>query len=173
MRSYHERLRAPVLWWLLAAVNVLIIGSGIWAGLGGYWPAITYIALAALTGSFLVHWGMAVIEVTGGTLRAGQDTLPLDLVTTVVPLDEEQAAVLRGPRADPAAHLLLRPYLKRAVYVGVAAPPADGSAGDGPRPGGGHVPYWLIATRRPDELAAAIEAGAAHVRGDRAGQIME
>ena len=60
-------------------------------------------------------------------------------------LDEKQAAQLRGPRADPAAHLLLRPYLKRAVYVGLADP------GEG-------VPYWLVATRHPEELAAAIEA---------------
>jgi DUF3093 family protein len=61
-----------------------------------------------------------------------------------VALDAEEAARLRGPRADPAAHLLLRPYLKRAVYVEVADP-ASG------------VPYWLLATRRPDELAAAIQ----------------
>ena len=52
-------------------------------------------------------------------------------------LDERQAAQLRGPKADPAALLLLRPYLKRAVYVGIADP------GEG-------VPYWLVATRHPE-----------------------
>jgi len=40
--------------------------------------------------------------------------------------------------------LLLRPYRKRAVYIAVADPAAD-------------VPYWLLATRRPEELAAAIQ----------------
>ena len=60
----------------------------------------------------------------------------------------DKAALLRGPRADPAAHLFLRPYVKRAVYVGVADP-SDG------------VPYWLISTRHPDRLAAALgDAGA-------------
>jgi hypothetical protein len=87
---------------------------------------------------------MAVIEVTGGTLRAGRDTLPLDRAGEVVALDEAQAARLRGPRADPAAHLLLRPYLKRAVYIEVADPDSE-------------VPYWLLATRKPDKLAAAIQ----------------
>lgn len=150
MRSYRERLRVPVLWWLLAVVNILIIGSAIWAGLGGYWPAVTYVVLILLVGAVLVNWDRAEVEVTDGTLRAARDTLRLDAIGDVVALDEEQAAVLRGPRADPAAHLLLRPYLKKAVYVAVADPAST-------------VPYWLIATRRPAELASAIEDAA--VRG--------
>ncbi|HSZ40419.1 MAG TPA: DUF3093 domain-containing protein [Trebonia sp.] len=147
MRSYRERLRVPLLWWFLAVVNILLIGSIIWAGLGGYWPALTYILLAVLVGAFLVNWELAVVEVSDGSLRAGRNALDLGEIGDVVPLSEEEAAVLRGPRADPAAHLLLRPYLKQAVYIAVADPAST-------------VPYWLIATRRPEELAAAIEAAA-------------
>jgi len=93
---------------------------------------------------FLLSWGATSIEVSDGALRAGGATLPLSQVGEVVPLDEKQAALLRGPRGDPAAHLMLRPYLKRAVYIALADP-SDG------------VPYWLVATRRPAELATAIE----------------
>ena len=39
---------------------------------------------------------------------------------------------------------MLRPYLKRAVYIALADP-------------GSGVPYWLVATRHPAELTAAIE----------------
>ena len=95
-----------------------------------------------------MHWSAATIEVTGSVLRAGSDTLALSEAGQVLALDERQAAQLRGPKADPAAHLLLRPYLKRAVYVGLADP-SEG------------VPYWLVATRHPEELAAAIEHGPA------------
>jgi hypothetical protein len=63
----------------------------------------------------------------------------------VRPLDEAQARALRGPRADPTAYVLIRPYLRYAVYVEVISP-------DSP------IPYWLLATRRPAELAAAIES---------------
>ena len=77
--------------------------------------------------------------------------LPLTAVSEVVSLDEKQSMRLRGPRADPAAHLYSRPYLKESVYLAVAAPgpshPAAGST----------APYWLIGTRHPAELAAAIE----------------
>jgi hypothetical protein len=144
MHSYRERLSVPAGWWVLAVVCVALLGTEVWAGLGGFIPLLTYVVLALIVGAVLVNWSTAVIEVTSGTLRAARATLPLDQVGKVVALDAEEAARLRGPRADPAAHLLLRPYLKRAVYVEVADP-ASG------------VPYWLLATRRPDELATAIQ----------------
>jgi hypothetical protein len=144
MHSYRERLSVPALWWILAVVCIALLGTEVWAGLGGIFPLLTYVVLALIVGAVLVKWSTAVIEVTGGTLRAGRDTLSLDQAGEVVALDEEQAARLRGPRADPAAHLLLRPYLKRAVYIEVADPASE-------------VPYWLLATRRPAELAAAIQ----------------
>jgi hypothetical protein len=144
MHSYRERLSVPAGWWVLAVVCVVLLGTEVWAGLGGFIPVLTYAVLALIVGAVLVNWSAAVIEVTGGTLRAARATLPLDQVGKVVALDEEEAARLRGPQADPAAHLLLRPYLKRAVYIAVADP-ADGA------------PYWLLATRRPEELAAAIQ----------------
>lgn len=144
MRSYREQLRVPASWWLLAVPVILILGSEVWAGLSLVVAVSVYALLTVVIAGFLLSWGAATIEVTDGKLRAGRDTLPLDSVGDVVALDEEQAALVRGPRADPAAHLMLRPYLKRAVYIAVADPASE-------------VPYWLVGTRRPAELAAAIE----------------
>lgn len=144
MRSYREQLRVPVSWWLLAIPVIAILGAEVWAGFGGFIPPLIYAMFIAAVAGFLLTWGAASIEVTDGALRAGSATLPLSRVGDVVPLDEKQAALLRGPRADPAAHLMLRPYLKRAVYIALADQDGD-------------VPYWLIATRHPDELATAIE----------------
>ena len=144
MRSYREHLRVPVSWWLLAIPCVAILGAEIYAGFGGFIPPLVDAVFAAAVVGFLLAWGAATIEVTDGTLRAGGATLPLSRAGDVMALDEKQAALLRGPRGDPAAHLLLRPYLKRAVYIALADP-------------GSGVPYWLVATRHPAELAAAIE----------------
>ena len=144
MRSYREHLRVPVSWWLLAIPSIVILGAEIWAGFGGFIPPLIYAVLTAVVAGSLLSWGATSIEVTNGVLRAGNATLPLSQAGDVVPLDEKQTAQLRGPRGDPAAHLMLRPYLKRAVYIGLADP-SDG------------VPYWLIATRHPAELATAIE----------------
>jgi hypothetical protein len=143
MRSYREHLRVPLSWWLLAIPVIAVLGAEVYAGFGGFIPPLIYAVFTAVVAGSLLSWGAASIEVTDGALRAGSATLPLSQVGHVVPLDEKQAALLRGPRADPAAHLMLRPYLKGAVYIALAD--QDG------------VPYWLIATRHPEELATAIE----------------
>jgi hypothetical protein len=144
--AYRERLPVPVSWWLLAVPVIAILGGEVFAGFGGWIPPAIYAVFIVVVAGFLLTWGAATIEVAGGTLRAGRAELPLDRAFEVVPLDEKQAALLRGPRADPAAHLMLRPYLKRAVYIKLADP-------------GSGVPYWLVATRHPAELATAIERG--------------
>jgi len=145
-RSYHERLLVPVSWWLLAVPVIAILGGEVYAGFGGWIPPVIYAVFIVVVAGFLLAWGATTVEVADGTLRADKAELPLDKTSDVVPLDEKQAALLRGPKADPAAHLLLRPYLKRAVYIKLADP-------------GSGVPYWLVATRHPAELATAIERG--------------
>jgi hypothetical protein len=143
MRSYREQLYVPASYWLLSVPVIVLLGAELFVGFSTLVAALVYVAFVVVVGSFLLNWGAARIEVTGTVLKAGGDTLPLSQVSEVLPLDDKQAALLRGPRADPAAHLLLRPYLKQAVYIGLA------DSLDG-------VPYWLVATRHPDELAAAL-----------------
>jgi hypothetical protein len=143
MSDYRERLRVPLAWWLLAVPTVLIIGATLYAGLAEPWPVIIMAGLATACAAFLIAVGLATVEVRDGTLRAGKDALPLTSVTEVVTLDENQTVRLRGPRADPAARLYSRPFLKESVYLAVAPP--------------GPAPYWLVGTRHPAELAAAVE----------------
>jgi len=76
-------------------------------------------------------------------LRVKSRRLALSQIGEVAALDAAQTRALRGPRADPAAYLLVRPYLAKAVYVEITGRPAA-------------EPYWLIGTRHPAELAAAI-----------------
>ena len=60
----------------------------------------------------------------------------------------EQTRRVAGVEADARAYLLLRPYLKRSVKVQLIDP-AD------------PTPYWLISTRHPAELSAALSAASA------------
>ena len=145
MRDYRERLRVPLAWWLLAVPTVLILGATLYAGLAEPWPVIVMVGFAGGCAALLITMGLATVEVGDGALRAGDAVLPLAAISEVVALDEKQSTRLRGPRADPAAHLYSRPYLKQSVYVAL-----DQAAGTA-------VPYWLIGTRHPAELAATIE----------------
>lgn len=153
MRVYHERLRVPVSWWVLGMISVLTLGGGFLAGFDWEPALAVYGILTVSLAAILVGWGWLRIEVADGEFRVGRDRLPLALAGQVTALDEEQTRALRGPRADPAAYLMTRPYLPRSVYIAVDDPAARG-------------PYWLIGTRRPDELAAAIEAARPAARAD-------
>jgi Protein of unknown function (DUF3093) len=144
MTDYRERLRVPLAWWLLAVPTVLVLGATLYAGLAEPWPIIIMAGLAAGCATSLITIGLGTVEIRDGALRAGRAVLPLTAVSEVASLGEKQTARLRGPRADPAAHLYSRPYLKKSVYLAVNP---SSSAG----------PYWLIGTRHPAELMAAIE----------------
>ena len=144
MRDYRERLRVPLAWWLLAMPTVLILGATLYAGLAEPWPIMIMAGLAVFCAASLIAMSLGTVEIRDGALRAGNAVLPLTAVSEVVSLDEKQTALLRGPRADPAAHMYSRPYLKESVYLAVS--PASPAA-----------PYWLVGTRHPAELIAAIE----------------
>jgi Protein of unknown function (DUF3093) len=164
MHDYRERLYVPLAWWLLAVPIVLIFGSTMFAGLPWPWPIVIFAVLGGGCVALLIAFGRGSVEIADGALRAGDAVLPLAAVSQVVTLDERQSKRLRGPRGDPAAHLYSRPYLKESVYVGVdTAAPAGNEGGDiAGRSGDGAAPYWLIGTRHPAELAAAIERCRVH-----------
>jgi hypothetical protein len=144
MRNYREQLRVPASYWLLGLLSVAIIGTTLWAGFSVLIAIAVYVVIGGGCAAVLLRWGHIRIEVADGELRAGRAALPLREAGEVAPLDEAQARAIRGPRADPAAFMLIRPYLQLAVYVEVSEA----------TPG---APYWLLATRHPAELAAAIE----------------
>ena len=145
MRVYHERLRVPVSWWVLGLLSAFLLGAGFLAGFDWEPALIVYAAITVPMAAFLICWGWLRIEVRRGVLRVGKSALPLVQAGQVTVLDADQTRALRGPRADPAAFLLARPYLPQAVYIAVEDP-------------AGGTPYWLIGTRRPAQLAAAIDA---------------
>jgi len=144
MRVYRERLGVPAWWWLATGACVLLLGTTLWAGFSVVVAVTIYAILEIGCAVTLLVWGSATIELTDRELRVGSQRLALTRVGEVAALDATQTRALRGPRADPAAYLLVRPYLPESVYIEIAGRPAD-------------RPYWLIGTRNPADLAAAIE----------------
>jgi hypothetical protein len=125
-------------------VSAATFATTAWAGLSLPVAVAAYVVFCGGCAAALVNWTRGTVTVAGGELRVGRAKLPLAEAGEVTPLDEAQTRAMRGPRADPAALLLVRPYLKVAVYVQVT--------GRDPT-----VPYWLVGTRHPAELAAAIK----------------
>ena len=145
MRVYHERLRVPAILWVAGLVTAAMLGTAFVAQPSWQIAAVLYGGLGVIWAVPVLIWGRTSVDVRDGELWAGSARLPLGTVGQVAALDKTQTQAMRGPRADPAAFLLARPYLPRSVYIEVTDKTQS-------------TPYWLVATRRPDELAAAIEA---------------
>lgn len=149
--AYAERLSVPLRWWVQGTMLVasLWLATVVALPLVVSW-LVTGTALALLA-ALLLSYGAARIVVADGVLRAGRARIDVGHLGAATPLDPDAARRLAGVEADARAYLLLRPYLKRAVRVEIIDP-AD------------PAPYWLISTRRPDELVAAL--GATTLSGD-------
>lgn len=141
--SYAERLRVPLRWWVQATMFLatfwlaFIVSLPVWIA----WAATA--ALVIICGGVFVAWGSARVEVHGNQLVAGRAHIDLGYIGKAEALDAQQTRDVAGVHADARAYLLLRPYLKRSVRVEITDP-AD------------PTPYWLISTRRPHAITAAI-----------------
>jgi hypothetical protein len=143
--AYDERLGVPLRWWvqgfmftasLWLAVLAALPEAAAWAVTGG---------VALLVTALFLSYGGARITVADGVLRAGRARIEAVHLGAAEALDPDQTTRAAGREADARAYLLLRPYLKRSVRVAITDP-AD------------PTPYWLLSSRRPDELAAALTA---------------
>ncbi len=142
---FEERLRVPLRWWVQATMFVACVWLAFIVALPA---AVAWAAAGVIAGSVLalfLGYGSARVRVADGVFHAGRANIPLALVASPVALDAETTKRLIGVDANARAYLLLRPYLKRSVQVAVTDP-AD------------PVPYWLVSTRRPDELVVALAA---------------
>jgi len=141
--AYSERLFVPLRWWVQATMLLaslwlaFVVAMPAWAA----WSAT--LALLLVTFGLFGWIGSARLAVRAGVLYAGPAHIPLDLLGAVEPLDADETRRVHGVDADARAFLLTRPYLKRSVKVTVADP-AD------------RTPYWLLSTRHPRDLAAAL-----------------
>lgn len=147
--EYRERLAVPLRWWVQGVMFVATLWLALVVAVPGVWAWSATAAVLALMALAFVAYGSASIEVlpdaTGGQLRAGRARVEAAYLGSAVALDEEATRRTAGVDADARAFLLLRPYLKRAVKVELRDP-AD------------PTPYWLLCTRHPESLAAAVEA---------------
>jgi hypothetical protein len=141
--TYRERLGVPLRWWVQGTMLVASLWLACIVAVPGpvAW-AVTAVALALL-GAALGSYGSTRLEVGDGRFRAGRASIEARHLGAAEALDAERTRRVAGPDADARAFLVLRPYLKRAVRVEITDP-AD------------PAPYWLVSSRRPEELAGAL-----------------
>jgi hypothetical protein len=141
MPDYRERLW-PTPWIYIASLlfipaSILVLApvslpAGIVTGVLLYVAVVGALSLTA-----------PVIEVGEGRLRAGRAEISLDDTGAAVGAMDAAARAERGTGLDARAYLVIRGWVRHVVRVPIVDP-AD------------PAPYWLVSTRHPKELAAAI-----------------
>lgn len=143
--TFRERLWPGPLGWVGVVLFCVVLGVALvpvdvtLAVVVGVVALLLALPAAALTA--------APVEVTDGTLRAGAARIPADLLAVPRVLDREGVRTEMGPALDARAYVCLRGWIGTAVRVEVRDPQDP-------------TPYWIVSTRRPAQLVAALhEAG--------------
>ncbi|MBD9700292.1 DUF3093 domain-containing protein [Flavimobilis sp. GY10621] len=141
--TYRERLvpgpagvAAVVLFAVMCGL-VVLVSSTVAAAITSLTVLVVGLVLVAVTSP--------VVEVRGRELHAGRAHIPVDLLGETEVLDADGVRTALGPGYDPRSFACLRTWTKGAVTARVLDP-AD------------PTPSWLVSTRRPAALRAAIEA---------------
>jgi hypothetical protein len=140
--TYRERLW-PALWVFIA--TALVIPASLLVFLPISLPVGVVVALGLYGAILVVLIGTtATIEVTDSDFRAGRARMPRSVVSRAQAFTGAEATAERGVRLDARAWLLLRGWIPGVVRVELDDPSDP-------------TPYWLVSTRNPEELEAALK----------------
>ena len=139
---FREVIAPPI--WLLAFIYFLFssISISLWAAIGNT-PALW--CQIILTGAliYIAVRSRMVIEIDENELRINKAHIEHKYLGEVRVLDIQEMRYARGRDADPSAFLAIRFWSPRGVLVRV-------------KDSRDSTPYWLISSKRGDELAKAI-----------------
>ncbi len=143
MTTFEERWAAPAWVWLAALVLALVAAATLHSGADGARAVVPYVVLLPLAVFGVLASSRGRVRVVDGVLQVPGGRIPLDHLGGVRALDREATRRLRGPLAQPRAFVATRAWLGSSVQVQVEDPEDD-------------TPYWLVGTRDPEALAAAL-----------------
>jgi Protein of unknown function (DUF3093) len=139
---YREKLwPAP---WLFISTALVIPASllvflpiNVLVGIGS--AVVLYLGCLALLLSAATR-----IEVSSTELLAGRARLPIDIIGAITEHRGADATLERGQRLDARSFLVIRGWIDPVVRIELVDPNDP-------------VPYWLVSTRNPRAVAAAID----------------
>jgi hypothetical protein len=143
--AFRERLYLPWWHWILPLFAAGLLAAEVNMGYPGVRAWLPYVITIPLALLFLWRFSSATVVVRDGELWVGEAHLPLEFAgeTQIIPGQHKRKVL--GPAFDPAAFALHRSWVGPMVWIHVT---------DEADP----TPYWLISSRHPEELVAALRA---------------
>lgn len=146
---YRERLWVPWYWWPAAFAVAVLLAAEIHMGASGIRSWLPYLLLTPIPVWLLLWMGRRRIEVVDPgagaplELRAGPARLPVSFIARAAAVPSSAKSAALGRQLDPAAYVQHTPWVGPLLLIVLDDP-------DDP------VPYWLISTRRPAQVLAAL-----------------
>ena len=138
---FAERVLPSLTAWLLVPAGAVLVGVML-LPIGPATAVVGGLVVALVTGA-LLWWASPAILVRAGMLTVDRARLPIQVISAVEMLDRKQTEQAMGPDLDARAHLRHRAWASHSVRITLDDP-------DDP------TPYWLVSTRRPEQLAEAL-----------------
>lgn len=135
----------PLSWWFGCVATAIVFAWILLVSTTRIAAAVTFVVVLIASALVVARYGSLTITRDDTGLRVGGAFLDEIHIGAAEALHREEYRRRLGVDADARAYLVTRPYLDRGVLVRVA---------DDADP----VPYWLVSTRHPDDIAAAINA---------------
>jgi Protein of unknown function (DUF3093) len=147
--DFVETLWVPLSWWCLGAAGVVAVWWCFFVAAPAAVAAVAALVAAGAIFGALLRYSLTRVATGAEGLHAGRATLPWAHLGQVSVLDAEATRRVLGVEADARAYLLVRAYCRGAVRV---------SVDDDRDP----TPYWVVSTRRADDLARHLLARSPH-----------
>jgi hypothetical protein len=141
--SFQERLLPSLGVWAVVVFMAVLLGI-VALRMGVRGAAITCLVAFVIQAGLLISTAPR-IEVSPDELVAGAARIPTCLLGEAETLDPEQMRQALGPDLDARAFLCIRGWIRPGVRVRLNDPEDP-------------TPYWLVSSRHPAELAAALKA---------------
>lgn len=147
---YRERLSVPWWWWLPGLGLAALIAYEVDMGIEAMPTWVPFAVLLPVAGVVLVWFGRTEVRVLGepggdAELWVGPAHLPMSVVSRRAEVPRSAKSAALGRQLDPAAYVVHRAWVGPLVLL-VLDDPED------------PTPYWLISTRHPDRVLAALGA---------------
>jgi hypothetical protein len=142
--EFKEVIRPP--FWLITFIYFLLFSLviAIWAAFDNT-AALNAFAIAIVLGLVAIYMATSSIIVANGELIIQRAHIPLHYLGKSEIIEKKRFSVERTRGADPAAYFATTFWISEGLKVEVT---------DHRDP----TPYWLISTRRAEELAQALKS---------------
>ena len=140
---FREVIHPPL--WLIAFLYFMLYSLvlAIWAAFDDA-IALNAFAIATVLGLFVIYLARTTITIDGKELRVGKAHIPLQYLGDSEIVSKKNFGIARTRGADPAAYLALTFWISEGVKIEI-------------RDERDPTPYWLISTRKGEELLRALK----------------